>query len=103
MYRIVYIHKKEVYTMDDTGFVRQPFSASFLIVGVVGFLVSLYYTWYGFNLTYGLLLMLMFAIFGVAALRSFKSAKCGKCAEMEMKTAKKAPKKAVKSKAKKRR
>lgn len=87
--------------MDDTGFVRQPFSASFLIIGVVGFLVSLYYTWMGFNLTYGLLLMLMFAIFGVAALKSFKSVKYGK---LNVKAVKKVSKKAVKkSKSKKRR
>ncbi|MFA5141488.1 MAG: hypothetical protein WC471_00785 [Candidatus Woesearchaeota archaeon] len=82
--------------MNDTGFVRQPFSASFLLIGVVGFLVSLYYTWFGMlNLTYGLLFMLMFAIFAVAALRSFEESKSKKV-EMVKKPLKKKAKKVVK-------
>ncbi|MBS3113103.1 hypothetical protein J4418_03405 [Candidatus Woesearchaeota archaeon] len=60
--------------MDDHGFVRQPFSASFLVVGVVGFFVSLYAVIYSFlDLTWGLLFMLMFAIFALAALKSIKT------------------------------
>lgn len=61
--------------MDEQGFVRQPLSASFLIVGIVGFIVSLYSVLYWeFDLTWGLLLMLVFAIFALAALKSLKRA-----------------------------
>ncbi len=62
--------------MDEKAFVGKPLSATFLVVGVVGFIVVFYMMFNSMlDYTWGTLFLLVFTIFVLAVLKSLKIAR----------------------------